>query len=145
VLRLLAPVAKVRKPSQNTQPFEALEAACLCVGVACSGSSQPALQPFQALHQQVVLEVTTPPRHCTRHPGWRQRRQNLYQSRMRPMSNSTTITCEFSFESHVYKDLQYTPHKRSPNKGRILLSDILGRRRPEGFVRESYPIGGRTL
>jgi hypothetical protein len=37
------------------------------------------------------------------------------------------------------------PYKRFPYKGRILLSDILGRRRPVGFVRESYPIMGGTL
>jgi hypothetical protein len=36
------------------------------------------------------------------------------------------------------------PYKRSPYKGRILLSDILGRRRPVDFVRESHPIRGRT-
>jgi hypothetical protein len=37
------------------------------------------------------------------------------------------------------------PYKRSPYKGRTLPSDILGRRRPAGFVRESYPIRGGTL
>jgi hypothetical protein len=37
------------------------------------------------------------------------------------------------------------PYKRSPDKGRILMSDILGRRRPVGFMRESYPIRGGTL
>jgi hypothetical protein len=38
------------------------------------------------------------------------------------------------------------PYKRSPNKGRILISDILGRRRPVGLcVRESYPRRGGTL
>jgi hypothetical protein len=36
------------------------------------------------------------------------------------------------------------PYKRMPYKGRILLSDILGRRRPVGFVREFYPIRGGT-
>jgi hypothetical protein len=42
-------------------------------------------------------------------------------------------------------DIQYTPYKRSPFKGRILLSDILGRRRPVGFVRETYLIRGVIL
>jgi hypothetical protein len=37
------------------------------------------------------------------------------------------------------------PYKRSPYKGRILVSDILGRRRPIGFVREPYPIRSGTL
>jgi hypothetical protein len=37
------------------------------------------------------------------------------------------------------------PYKWSPYKGRILLSDILGRRRRVGFVRESYAIRGGTL
>jgi hypothetical protein len=37
------------------------------------------------------------------------------------------------------------PYKRSPYKGMILLSDILGRRRPVGFVRESYLIRGGAL
>jgi hypothetical protein len=33
------------------------------------------------------------------------------------------------------------PYKRSPDKGRDLLSAILGRRQPVGFVRESYHKG----
>jgi hypothetical protein len=37
------------------------------------------------------------------------------------------------------------PYKRSPYKGRLQLSDILGRRRPVGFVREPYPIRVGTL
>jgi hypothetical protein len=37
------------------------------------------------------------------------------------------------------------PYKRSPYNVRIPLSDILGRRRPVGFVRESYPLRGGTL
>jgi hypothetical protein len=42
--------------------------------------------------------------------------------------------------------LYSTPsYKRSPYKGRIHLSEILGRRRPVGFVRESYPIRGGNL
>jgi hypothetical protein len=36
------------------------------------------------------------------------------------------------------------PYKRSPYKGRLLLSDILSRRRP-GTVRESYSIRGQIL
>jgi hypothetical protein len=36
-------------------------------------------------------------------------------------------------------------YKRSPSKGKILLSDILGRRRPVGSVRESYPKSGGIL
>jgi hypothetical protein len=41
------------------------------------------------------------------------------------------------------------PYKRSPHKGILPLNDshpdILGGRRPVGFVRESYPIRGGTL
>jgi hypothetical protein len=37
------------------------------------------------------------------------------------------------------------PCKRSPYEGRILLSDILNRRRPVGFVGECYLIRGGTL
>jgi hypothetical protein len=42
-------------------------------------------------------------------------------------------------------DREYTPRTRSLYKGRILLSDILGRRQPAGFVSESCPIRGGTL
>jgi hypothetical protein len=48
--------------------------------------------------------------------------------------------------SFAYERLRYSYsiplYKRSPYKGRILPSDILGRRRPVGSVRESYPIRG---
>jgi hypothetical protein len=46
-----------------------------------------------------------------------------------------------------YLKLQYSPPpcKWSAYKGRILLSDIHSRRRPEGFVRKSHPIRGGTL
>jgi hypothetical protein len=36
------------------------------------------------------------------------------------------------------------PYRRFPYKRKILLSDILGRRRPVGSVRESYPIRSGT-
>jgi hypothetical protein len=39
----------------------------------------------------------------------------------------------------------YPPISGPLYKGRILLRDILGRRWPVGFVRESYPIRGGTL
>jgi hypothetical protein len=43
--------------------------------------------------------------------------------------------------------IQCTPLEAVPYKGRMFLSDILGRRRPTAidFVRESYPIRGGTL
>jgi hypothetical protein len=44
-----------------------------------------------------------------------------------------------------YASTVLPPNKRSPYQVRILPSDILGRRRPVGFVRESYPVRGGTL
>jgi hypothetical protein len=45
----------------------------------------------------------------------------------------------------VSSEYSISPCKRTPYKGRIFLSDILGRRRHIGFVRESYHIRGGTL
>jgi hypothetical protein len=39
----------------------------------------------------------------------------------------------------------YPPKKRPPYDGKILPSDILGRRRPVGIVKESYPVRARIL
>jgi hypothetical protein len=44
-----------------------------------------------------------------------------------------------------FNDFGISPYKRFPYKGRILLSDILGRRRPVIYVRESYPRRGGSL
>jgi hypothetical protein len=55
------------------------------------------------------------------------------------------IISSFYHCCHFHCQLQYTPYKRSPYTGRILLSDVLGRRRPVEFVRDSYPIRGATL
>jgi hypothetical protein len=49
------------------------------------------------------------------------------------------------FGTRQKTDTVYPSYKRSLGKGRILLSDILGRRQPGDFVREFYPIRGGTL
>jgi hypothetical protein len=73
-------------------------------------------------------------------PSTRKRGIGRLQVRISP------IFVEFVAERcEVVTVIQYNPHKRSPYEGRILLSDVFGRRRPVGFVRESYPVRGGTL
>jgi hypothetical protein len=50
-----------------------------------------------------------------------------------------------SWSNSIIYAYSIPPYDRSPCKGKILPSDLLGRRWPVGFVRESYPIGGGTL
>jgi hypothetical protein len=53
--------------------------------------------------------------------------------------------CELQTRQACTESYSIPPYKRSPSKGRVLLIDVLGRRRPVGFVREFYPIWGGTL
>jgi hypothetical protein len=58
---------------------------------------------------------------------------------------SGLFSCDVDVPLKEIRLCSIPPYKWSPYMGRILLSDILGRRRPVGFVRESYPIRGGAL
>jgi hypothetical protein len=71
-----------------------------------------------------------------KHPD-RKSRENSFADRVDPLIGGSLIG---------YLDVySIPPYKRSLHKVRILLSDILGWRRPVAFIRESCPVMGGTL
>jgi hypothetical protein len=58
------------------------------------------------------------------------------------ISSNSKSMLDFPAAKFANSRCSLPPYKLSPHKGKILLNDILSWRKPEDFVRNSYPIGG---